>query len=125
MKLRIKGDSLRLRLTQAEVRELAEQGAVSDRVHFAPGAELTYRIRLDADVNTLTAGYVDDTIEVRVPDAVAREWCGTDLVTLEYSKQTSRGHLRLMVEKDFSCPVPRAGEDESDHFPHPLTPAPG
>ena len=48
MKLRIKGDSLRLRLTQGEVRELAQRGVVSDQVRFGPGAHLTYRIASDA-----------------------------------------------------------------------------
>jgi hypothetical protein len=41
MKMRIKGDSVRLRLTRGEVRELDERGEVSDRLRLAPGAELT------------------------------------------------------------------------------------
>lgn len=125
MKLRIKGDSLRLRLTQGEVRELAERGAVADHVHFAPGVELTYGIRRDEKVSTLTAHYGGNSIEIRVPDAVAREWCATDMVTLEYSTPTAQGHLRLVVEKDFSCLVPRVGEDETDHLAHPLAPPGG
>ena len=34
MKLRMKGDSLRLRLTRGEVQELARTGRVEERVHI-------------------------------------------------------------------------------------------
>ena len=124
MKLRIKGDSLRMRLTRGEVRTLDEQGEVSDRVRFAPGVELVYRVKRDAAIGTLAAAFADNTIVLSVPQDAAREWCNSDLVTLEYSRPADEGELRLVVEKDFTCLVPRAGEDESDHFPHPQTPAP-
>lgn len=124
MKLRIKGDSLRMRLTQGEVRALEEHGEVSDAVNFSPDSRLTYRVRRDAAVEALSASYAADSIEIRVPDAMALEWCRTALITLEYTRKGSAGELRLIVEKDFTCLVPRAGEDESDHFPHPKTAAP-
>jgi hypothetical protein len=123
MKMRIKGDSVRLRLTRGEVRELDERGEVSDRLRLAPGAELTYRVKRDAAASTLAATFADNVIELQVPEDTAREWCNTDLVTLEYSRATPSGELRLVVEKDFTCLVPRSGEDESDHFPHPKSAA--
>jgi hypothetical protein len=123
MKMRIKGDSIRMRLTRGEVRELDERGQVADRLCIAPGAELTYRVRRDAAASTLTATFAANVIELQVPQDTAREWCNSDLVTLEYSRKTVDGELRLVVEKDFTCLVPRSGEDESDHFPHPKSPA--
>jgi hypothetical protein len=122
MKLRIKGDSVRLRLTQGEVRALADQGSVADAVNFSPESRLEYRVRR-APVATLTAHYDSSAIEVCVPDEMALEWAASDLVTLEYTRHTPEGDLRLIIEKDFTCLVPRAGEDESDHFPHPKAPA--
>ena len=119
MKLRIKGDSVRLRLTRPEVRELDERGEVEDRVRFAAGAALVYRVKRDAVVATPTAAYDRNTIEVLIPEQAARTWCNTDVVTLEYTKQTAEGRLQIVVEKDFSCLAPRVGEDESDQFPHP------
>jgi len=47
MKLRIKGTSLRLRLTQGEIRALAQQGMIEERVPF-PHAQLVYRLRREA-----------------------------------------------------------------------------
>ena len=119
MKLRIKGDSVRLRLTRPEVGELDERGEVEDRVRFAAGAALVYRVKRDAVVATPTAAYDRNTIEVLIPEQAARTWCNTDVVTLEYTKQTAEGRLQIVVQKDFSCLVPRVGEDESDQFPHP------
>jgi hypothetical protein len=45
VKLRIKGDSLRLRLTRGEVQQLAQQGCVEERVHISAQGVLVYRIR--------------------------------------------------------------------------------
>ena len=42
MKLRIQGNSLRLRLTQKEVAQLCEWGRVESVVEFSPGQELVY-----------------------------------------------------------------------------------
>ena len=119
MKLRIKGNSLRLRLTQGEVQQLAETGEVQEQVPFASNATLTYRLRRDSKINDITATYTGNIIEILIPERASREWCGTDRVTLEHSQRVPDGELRVTLEKDFACLAPRAGEDESDNFPHP------
>lgn len=119
MKLRIRGNSLRLRLSQSEVQTLAGQGAVEDRIEFPGGARLVYRLRTDKNTSEISSDYGKNLIEILVPEALARQWCGTDLVTLDGEQATASGALRLKVEKDFACLAPREGEDESDNFPHP------
>jgi len=119
VKLRIKGDSLRLRLSQGEMRTLAERGEVEDRVSFPGGAALRYRLRMDGDNDVISASYASNLIEVLVPRTLAERWCGTDLVTLSASQPLGGGELRLILEKDWACLAPREGEDESDNFPHP------
>jgi hypothetical protein len=119
VKLRIKGDSLRLRLTQGEMRTLAEQGAVEDRVSFPGGAALRYRLRTDKNTPSISAGYGSNVIDILVPGPLAERWCGTDLVTLSASQATASGELLIVLEKDWACLAPREGEDESDNFPHP------
>ena len=120
MKLRIKGDSLRLRLSQAEMRSLAERGEVEDRLSFPGGAALRYRLRRDEGVAAVSARYGSDVIEVRVPRALAERWCGTELVSVSASEPIAAGELRILLEKDWACLAPREGEDESDNFRHPL-----
>ncbi|HUL18063.1 MAG TPA: hypothetical protein VLV29_02260 [Steroidobacteraceae bacterium] len=119
MKLRIKGASLRLRLTQKEVRALAEGGQLEERVPFAAQAELIYRLRRDAQAAQLQASFERNVIEIRIPQALASGWCASEQVTLAHTQRVPQGELQITLEKDFACLVPRAGEDESDSFPHP------
>ena len=119
MKLRIKGASLRLRLTQKEVHALAEQGQVEEHVPFAAQAELIYRLKRDAQVAQMQASFERNVVEIRVPQAQATEWCAGDQVTLAHSQSVPQGILQITLEKDFACLAPRAEEDESDNFPHP------
>jgi hypothetical protein len=120
MKLRIKGDSLRFRLSQGEVQQLGERGSVEDRVRFGGGAALVYRLRRDASAADIGATYANGTVEVRVPDRSALEWCNSDEVTLASFQPTATdAELRIVVEKDFACLTAREGEDESDNFANP------
>ncbi|MGH8170396.1 MAG: DUF7009 family protein [Steroidobacteraceae bacterium] len=119
MKLRIKGDSLRLRLSQGEMRSLAERGETEDEVDFPGGAVLRYRLRVDKKLNEISASYTQNLIEVLVPKPLSERWCATDLVTLSASQPLAAGELRIVLEKDWACLAPRESEDESDNFPHP------
>ena len=120
MKLRIKGDSLRLRLTKGEVSQLDERGVVEDRVRFGAGAALIYRLRRDLAANDITASFAEGAVEVRLPDKSARAWAGSNEVTLAGNQPLgAEDELRIIVEKDFACLAPRENEDESDNFEHP------
>jgi hypothetical protein len=119
MKLRIKGASLRLRLTQGEVRALAEQGRVEEHVPFAANAELIYRLTRDASAAKISATFSANVVEIRVPERLANEWCTNNEVALAHTQPVPLGALQITLEKDFACLAPRTGEDESDNFPHP------
>jgi hypothetical protein len=119
MKLRIKGPTLRLRLTQGEMHALETQRVVEERVPFAAGVDLVYRLKSDAAAREISAHYRDGVVEVRIPESTAREWCTTELVTLSHEQPLPQGALRITLEKDWACLAPRSDEDESDNFPHP------
>ncbi len=119
MKLRIKGATLRLRLTQGEIRALQERGQVEERVPFAPSVSLIYRLRKDSAAREIGASYDGNVVEIRVPAATADEWCVSSQVTLARVQGVGADSLNITLEKDFACLAPRAGEDESDNFPHP------
>ena len=120
MKLRIKGDSLRLRLTQGEVRELEEGGTVEDCVRFGGAAVLTYRLKRDAKAPAISASYDNGAVEVRLPERDALSWCKSNDITLAgVQPAAADSELRIVVEKDFACLTAREGEDESDNFPNP------
>jgi uncharacterized protein DUF7009 len=119
MKLRIKGDSLRIRVTQGELDSLTADGHVEESIHFGPSRALAYRLAIDPQVSELTARFDRDVIEVRLPEQSARQWSATNQVTLENVQTQDGMDLKIFVEKDFACLQPREGEDESDNFPHP------
>jgi hypothetical protein len=131
MKLRIKGNSIRLRLTQTEVEIFGREGRVADRVQFGPGRALTYVLARDAQARTPVAEYYSDELTVLVPEAIAAQWVASQDVGFRGEIQlaaaatdagTGPGEdtLRILVEKDFHCLVPRPHEDESDHYANPL-----
>jgi hypothetical protein len=119
VKLRMKGDSLRLRLTRGEVQQLAQVGRVEERVHISPQGVLIYRLQRSPAAAALGATFADGVIEIQVPEARAREWCASDSVTLDGVQRHGAAGLRILVEKDFACLAPRSDEDESDNFLHP------
>lgn len=119
MKLRIKGNALRLRLTQGDMSALAEQGQVQERTEFPGGVALVYRLCSNKKINDVSVSYSENLIEFQIPEALAQRWSGTELVTVNATAAVPSGVLQVVLEKDYACLVPRAGEDESDNFPHP------
>src|SRR5689334_23012631 len=118
MKLRIRGRSIRLRLSQGEVERFANDGKVEESVEFAPGGRaFTYAIESDETRLNVAADYANDRLCVYVPKALAVEWAASDDV--EFASPDGAVGPRVLVEKDFACLTPRTGEDESDMFPHP------
>ena len=118
MKLRLQGNSLRLRLRQGEVRRLVERGLVEERTEFAESA-FVYALRV-ADASEIGADIGRNRIEVIVPRGVAREWASGEQVGIEGSQPTPGGGvLRILVEKDFECIDAPPGESQEDAYPNP------
>ena len=120
MKLRIRDNTIRLRLTQTEVRMLRSDGRVTAATSFPDGARLQYAVESDSEGAAVTATMRDGLITVHVPAAVAGSWADSEEVSLRGEQDLGGGEvLGLLVEKDFACLAPREGEDESDNYPHP------
>ena len=116
MKLRIQGDSLRLRLTQKEVAELRDRGRVGSLVEFSPGQELIYFLEGSSHAKSVRAAFDGQAIRVTVPTHVMTEWADGDQVSIETPPQAG---LHLLIEKDFQCLHGR-GEQDRDAYAHPL-----
>ena len=72
MKLRIQGNSLRLRLTRSEVAELRDAGRVESRLEFAPGHSLAYSVESSPLAASVTANFDGHAIRVTVPATLMR-----------------------------------------------------
>jgi hypothetical protein len=122
MKLRIRGNTLRLRLSRTEVDELAERGEVHDGITFGAAAteRLGYSLVTSDETTAAFARLSSTGITVTLPRALAREWASSDTVGLDAQQPIGAGEaLKILVEKDFECLKPREGEDDTDAFPNP------
>ncbi|MBL6448015.1 hypothetical protein JMN32_16985 [Fulvivirga sp. 29W222] len=119
MKIRIKGNTLRLRLSQSEVEEVKSEGRTSDSINFGV-RKLIYTLQV-IDQPEVTASYDGDFIMIDVPSQVSEQWVSSNQVGFEAEQPLKDGDkLHILVEKDFQCLNPRRGEDESDLFDNPL-----
>lgn len=125
MKIRIKDNTLRLRLMQGEVQQLRHQGEVSAQTTFAERQLFSYHLRTDDTLAAPEAHLQGSRITVSLPTAQAHRWADTDQVGISHLQPngTPEG-LRLLIEKDFKCLTDRPHEDETDAFPHPSPDAP-
>ena len=120
MKLRIRDNSVRLRLTRTEVDQLRDTGVVSATTAFPGGRDFRYAVESSPASVTPGALLSDCTVTVRLPEATVLAWANSEQVSIEGEQQHDNGDvLSILVEKDFACLAPREGEDESDMFPHP------
>ena len=120
MKLRIRDNSIRLRLTRVEVDAVREQGIIKSKTGFPGGREFSYCVESSpASVNP-AAFFSDSEITVRLPETMVLAWATTEQVSILGEQVLDDGaKLTILVEKDFACLAPREGEDESDMFPNP------
>lgn len=125
MKLRIRGNSIRLRVSPEDLATLLGSGVVEEAVSFPAGRALRYRLESVADAPA-SAELTGTAIVVRFPaDAVSR-WSEPGEVAMRAEQALAGGQtLHLLVEKDFECLVPREGEDQDALFPNPRAAARG
>lgn len=120
MKLRIKGNSIRLRLTQTDVSKFITDGKLVETVEFGNDSEtkFSYELLVSETAENVRAAFNNGTISVLVPKNTAKDWANGESVGIAGDENSK---LKILIEKDFACPAPRLGEDESDNFPHPKT----
>lgn len=121
MKLRIKGNSLRLRVSRSELARLARGNRVQETICFSaqPDAKLTYALELGESSTETTVRYEPQEVTVQIPPELARQWQSSDLVGLSNTTDLGpAGVLSILVEKDFAC-LDGNDADNDDTFPNP------
>ena len=121
MKLRFRGNSIRLRLKRGEVDQIATGESIVEETHF-PDAVLTFRLDVSEN-DDVSASFNDGSLVVSLPKSRVQNWAGTDEVSLvAEQKLAGDGSLSVLIEKDFSCLEPghhRDCEDDADTFSAP------
>jgi len=120
VKLRIRDNSIRLRLMRGEVDTLRGVGLVTSATEFPGGRTFRYCVESSpASVNP-AAFFSDNEIIVRLPETTVLAWAGSEQVSISGEQVLANGeNLKILVEKDFVCLTERDDEDESDMYPHP------
>lgn len=119
MKIRIKGNSVRLRLTKTEVTTFCNTGLVEEQTQFLQGL-FCYRLEAKDTIESLEASFHKNTVAIYMPEAIRTEWATSSRVGYEAMVSSSNGNqLSLLVEKDFVC-LDETVEDQSDNYPNPL-----
>ena len=112
MKIRIKDNSVRFRLSQSEVALLGETGFISCTTEFT-GRSLVYTIQTSSD-KELSVLFIENTIVLKMPEKMVNEWVSTDRVGFDGQS----GLVKILIEKDFVC-IDNSVEDQSDNYPNP------
>lgn len=131
MKLRIKGDSLRLRISPSEMNRLVTTGRIEDAVHFgaAPDARLTYALEtvttgeqsLDAGEQTasqISIRHTPTEVVVLMSKVEIDAWASGSEVGLYGRVNAGERQLEIAVEKDFACLDGEENQNQ-DTFPNP------
>ncbi|MBW4889974.1 hypothetical protein KXQ82_09615 [Mucilaginibacter sp. HMF5004] len=116
MKIRIKGNSIRYRLTKTDVNTLSETGYIEEHTDF--GAQTLVYALQSKKSGGMAAMLENQEITLYISDEMVTELTTTDRVGFDYHD----GPLYLLVEKDFTC-LDNVAEDQSDNYPNPLATA--
>ena len=118
MKLRIKGNSLRFRLSRTEVSKLALSGYLEEQTSFGDN-KLIYALQRIKEGDELSASFDKDKITMFVPASLIKGWPENDVVGFNTNMQlTSNNSLYLLLEKDFIC-LDETTEDQTDNYENP------
>ena len=120
MKLRIKGNTLRFRLTQSEVKAIENGEVISEKTFFGPKKFFEFTLGTKLFMQQIETDFTDGKIETWIPSNIALNWAKSDSVGIEHSQENAQEEkLYILIEKDFKCLTERSNEDESDNYPHP------
>lgn len=118
MKIRIKGNSVRFRLTKSEVEALCKNGVFEEKTVFEEDV-FKYAVKMDADGNALRAEFKNQKITLWLPEKYGKDWHQNEQVGFENTMKLGNGQeLHLLLEKDFVC-LDNTTEDQSDNYPNP------
>src|SRR4051812_34270487 len=120
MKLRLKGNSIRVRLDRRDIERLIDEGRADDAVRFGPGLAFSYAVEAGpAPRERPKASYSDGRLTIRIDPDDAEEWLAGDRVGFEHQQPVDGGSVRVLLEKDFACIDRPPGEEPDDAYAFP------
>ncbi len=121
MKLRIKSNSVRLRLGPRDVQQLLRDGELRETTRFGPGdaQQFHYRPVVEDEAARVSARFEGSTITVVLPADAANAWAANDELSISADQPAGDAHiLHLLIEKDLEC-IDGPPEPGQDVYPNP------
>jgi hypothetical protein len=121
MKLRMRPNSIRLRLGQSDVFRLRDFGECREAIEFPGGSRLEY-VLFASKSGKVAVSFVEGVVSLAIPPGQLDSWRSSDQVSLSAEVPVGSGEtLQVLIEKDFRCLSGDVSEDQSDAFENPLT----
>lgn len=117
MKIRIKGNTIRFRLTKTEVDTLCKEGYIEEITDFGDRT-FSYAVQRSA-IPTMAATFSENKLTLAISEDKVTNWETNQQVGFEHAMPVGDNKtLELLLEKDFACLDERL-EDQSDNYPNP------
>jgi hypothetical protein len=132
VKLRLQGNSVRLRLMRSEVVRILAGDRVEESIRFSPDPQATLHYSLSMDstlAEQASVQYAAGSLTVLLSEHAVKLWAADDQVGIYTSLHTGidpgpdtgdGAMLQLSVEKDFAC-LDRDEKENQDTFKNPQT----
>ena|SRR5688572_23556750 len=118
MKLRIKGNSLRLRLSKPEVEKLVITKYIEESTSFGNNI-FSYALQCKDGDDKLSADFDGGKITVLIPEIFIKDWAINNVTGFNSIARVNDAEaLSILVEKDFRC-LDETTEDQSDNYENP------
>ena len=119
MKIRIKRNSIRYRLSKTDIAHFKTVGVIEESTEFLNETSFHYRLESKAGIENMEASFSGNTICIFVPERIAAEWTNTEVVGFDTTMNIGDvKELFLLIEKDFVC-LDQTLEDQSDNYTNP------
>ena len=121
MKIRLKGNSIRLRLGPRDIQKLLRERRIVESTRFTPTAVFEVSLAMSIDVQSPLARLDDRSIRIVLPATTVDRWAeSTEQIAITADHPVGDGQtLKLLIEKDFECLDARRGTEAEDSFPNP------
>jgi len=105
VKLRIRKDTVRLRVGRSELDQLVARGELFDATHFPAGETLGCALLIGTTPG-FGASFSDGMLRIALDPGKARQWASSDEEGIGFSLPLATGCLEVLIEKDFPCTDP-------------------
>ena len=120
MKLRIKGNTIRFRLSKTDVLIFSQNHCIVETSDFGTKV-FSYGLKVSDDSGKISAEFINDSLIVYIPSTMSKRWTESNQVGLSEDLPLINGKkLFILIEKDFQC-LDETLEDQSDNYENPLS----